>query len=1650
MKVQAAVEVNTENAESALKRVGDAAGQMAERMQREGDKAGAAVDGIGSGASKSADEFSRAEGRIAASIKRATTNLELLGKTASQKLEFKIEERGLDKAKFDPLLSKLRELELRSQEAANAASASLGKVGVSAAQTAAALRGVPAQFTDIATSIAGGQAPLTVFLQQGGQLKDMFGGAGAAAKALGGYVVGLLTPLNLAVAAIGGIGYAAYAGASEMDEFKKNLVLTGNVSGITTDKFNSMAAAMGNISGITRGAAAEALTAMAASGNIGSASIQKLTEAALKFEKAGGPAIADTVKQFEELGKSPVDASVKLSEKTHYLTLAVYEQIKALQDQGKTSEAAAVAQNAWADAIDKRTPQMVQNLGLIEQAWDKIKRSASGTWDFMKDIGRDSTAAEQMADLRKKIADADKDIASGSINSNRLKQQKEQYRQELQALVDHNNAKEAEAKKRAADEAKNQAQISATSDADALIKSQRSKREQHAAELKKLDQQRSSDLLSEEKYQQAKAALAKKYEEKAKPDRQAAREEKVYKTLLDGMRKRLGTAEQLNEVEKLNVEMQEKKYAKLTPMQKANLQAIAAEIDAEKRWQAEGKATASMIEDAAKAQASARRTLDDTVKSSQRNLETFGMSRSEVAAFDLDAINKQIDAERELADEIGVGSTEILRQLEERAAAQKKIFDNERGVENKQTLVNMAKAAEDAHKKAAEKAAAEWEKVADRIDQAFHDAFVKAIEAGSNGFDAFAESIKTSLKAAVADGLYQLTARPLVMSVVGAFSGAQAAPGAAAAPASLSNGFGVISGAQSLWAAYNGGVSGAAATFAKSGFGQAAGLSAAPVELAGPTMTGEALTGTALTGAGSTFAAAAGPVLGALAATYAIAEMQKSGWGSDNNAKNYAKDFALFGGTAGVVVLDRLFGHNRNISNDAQGITGTFDASGFSGQSFQEKSQKGGTFSKDKRWTDYGAIGADMDKALDSMLKQAVSGVQTIGKALNVETEAALEGFSHTFALQLSENGDMSKAGEKIAAELKKVQDELVTKLVPNIEDFARYGESAADTFGRLNQEVTATDAILLAMGKNAGEAFGAVGLASIKAREDLIDLAGGLDKLASKTQAFYQAYYSSSEQQQLAAKQAQQVLVTGFADIGQSIPASRAAFRGLVEAQDLSTEAGRKLWNSLLDLSDEFDTVQKLADAAAESTKAATQSQASLFDSFASDAQKLDAARKLVGDTFASIGKAVPDSTAAFLSLSQSIDPATEAGQGLIAALAKVSNAFAYVATASDAAARATLGAKAGKIEGDMQSLVDRFGSLSPVARTVADDLAATQQQLAGLSDGLANLFGGKQLSDMEKLGQTVNYRTQIRGAISQLNDDIFEAALKGMSRPQQIEQLKKAEADLWAGMSSAADKGQQASQIRSVVLRRLGLESDEANSAASKVADLAKQARQDQIETLRTQIDGMQRLRDLAGQIADFSANLSIGDLSTLDFTGQLAAAKQLFEQTATAAASGDTKAQGNLTANARTYLEEARAYFASSSNYAAIYDAVNGQLKSIAGTSPTDSAISNAQTQIDQLQKLPDVMASVVDTSQMQIETLRSVQSALRSGDEYLSKSIDKQTEAMQQQIDALHTLANNQQAQIVQAGAAYTAMTEELRQVKAKLAAIESNGALAGAA
>ena len=117
LSIQGEVVVNSEKAESAFDRVGDKASQMANEVVTSAGKAGQAVDKIGDGADKGAEKFTRAEARMRDSIKRSTRELEMLGKTASQKFEANLEFKGLDKAKFQPFLNELRQAEEATKRA---------------------------------------------------------------------------------------------------------------------------------------------------------------------------------------------------------------------------------------------------------------------------------------------------------------------------------------------------------------------------------------------------------------------------------------------------------------------------------------------------------------------------------------------------------------------------------------------------------------------------------------------------------------------------------------------------------------------------------------------------------------------------------------------------------------------------------------------------------------------------------------------------------------------------------------------------------------------------------------------------------------------------------------------------------------------------------------------------------------------------------------------------------------------------------------------------------------------------------------------------------------------------------------------------------------------------------------------------------------------------------------------------------------------------------------------------------------------------------------------------------------------------------------------------------------------------------------------
>lgn len=316
-----------------------------------------------------------------------------IGKTREDLLEMKAAQLGLT-TQAAPFISKLRE-----------ADAQVGKMGISAAQTAAAMRMVPAQFTDIIVSLQGGQAPLTVLLQQGGQLKDMFGGVGAAGQALGSYMLGLVSPLTMVAAAVALLGFSYYKGSQEADNYRKALLMSGNQAGVTVDQLGQMARSMAAISG-TQSAAAAGLAEMAQHSKIGSDKLQEFTSSALLWQRTTGQAVADVAKNFADLSKDPVKAVLALNDQMNFLTATVYNQIKALEDQGRAEEAAALAQQAYSDAMATRSTEMLGNMGSLERGWNTLANAAKKAWDAMLNVGRPASLEE----IRSKIDATNRDL----------------------------------------------------------------------------------------------------------------------------------------------------------------------------------------------------------------------------------------------------------------------------------------------------------------------------------------------------------------------------------------------------------------------------------------------------------------------------------------------------------------------------------------------------------------------------------------------------------------------------------------------------------------------------------------------------------------------------------------------------------------------------------------------------------------------------------------------------------------------------------------------------------------------------------------------------------------------------------------------------------------------------------------------------------------------------------------------------------------------------------------------------------------------------------------------------------------------------------------------------------------------------------------
>jgi lambda family phage tail tape measure protein len=285
-------------------------------------------------------------------------------------------------------------------------------------------------------------------------------GAGAGAGAAG--LLAILAPLALATAAVGALAAAYYKGSEEQDAYSKSLILTGNYAGVSAGQLGEMARQVSATVGTT-GQAAEVLALLAGNGKIAGESFAGITQAAVSMQEATGKAVSETVTEFAKLADDPVKASAALNEQYHYLTASVYSQIAALEQQGDHAGAVKLATEQYADAINERTPRILENLSFWEKGYNAVARAA----DNLKNIGRPDIDAD-IEQARRNLASAQKGDVGAFQNQ---KEMVELYSNQLNMLEDQ-KAAQADIAKWEGEQAKAQGDaVSSMLKIDALAKS---------------------------------------------------------------------------------------------------------------------------------------------------------------------------------------------------------------------------------------------------------------------------------------------------------------------------------------------------------------------------------------------------------------------------------------------------------------------------------------------------------------------------------------------------------------------------------------------------------------------------------------------------------------------------------------------------------------------------------------------------------------------------------------------------------------------------------------------------------------------------------------------------------------------------------------------------------------------------------------------------------------------------------------------------------------------------------------------------------------------------------------------------------------------------------------------------------------------------
>ncbi|HIC0947895.1 TPA: phage tail tape measure protein [Escherichia coli] len=325
---------------------------------------------------------------------------------------------SLDAARFDEQMARVRrhfsgtESDAKKtaavvEQSMNRQALAAQKAGISVGQYKAAMRMLPAQFTDVATQLAGGQNPWLILLQQGGQVKDSFGGMIPMFRGLAGAITLPMVGITSLAVATGALAYAWYQGDSTLSDFNKTLVLSGNQAGLTADRMLALSRS-GQAAGLTFNQTSESLTALVNAGVRGGEQFEAISQSVARFSSASGVEVDKVAEAFGKLTTDPTSGLTAMARQFHNVTAEQIAYVAQLQRSGDGAGALQAANEAATKGFDDQTRKLKDNMGTLETWADKTAQAFKSMWDAVLDIGRPDSSADMLAKAEKAFDEADK------------------------------------------------------------------------------------------------------------------------------------------------------------------------------------------------------------------------------------------------------------------------------------------------------------------------------------------------------------------------------------------------------------------------------------------------------------------------------------------------------------------------------------------------------------------------------------------------------------------------------------------------------------------------------------------------------------------------------------------------------------------------------------------------------------------------------------------------------------------------------------------------------------------------------------------------------------------------------------------------------------------------------------------------------------------------------------------------------------------------------------------------------------------------------------------------------------------------------------------------------------------------------------------